>query len=453
MNEARLGLQRAYWVYARSKRTLLAASRSMFGVRTIGWPHAPMSPLRSSAVMNNTFGRAACPPRCAWTALRPSAPLRQLPRRQAAVAFQADHPGPVADRFFREIVSSMRNGVLAITIDGAVAVMNQEAYRIFSLPPDPDDIGRQYAEVLRMHADIVRVLAGAFELSHLPNRVEMRLKSTGRVIGYTLSHVRDDAGALTGVTLFFKDLTRVEQLEERERLRDRLAALGEMAAAIAHELKNPLAGIEVMAGVLRRQIANSPDAQSILTDIINEAKMANAIVQEVLDFVRPIRLQVERTGIAEAVQGAIHLADTKARRGAVNVDVQLAEGLQLIHSDQHQLTQVFTNLLINAYEAMGGTGRITIRGEHTRLADGTGDGRDAVLVEVTDDGPGMPPDISDKVFDPFFTTKAQGSGLGLAIVRKIVDAHDGRLDLRTAPGQGTTIRLTLPVSTDEGLTN
>ena len=82
-----------------------------------------------------------------------------------------------------------------------------------------------------------------------------------------------------------------------------------------------------------------------------------------------------------------------------------------------------------------------------------GEGRDAVLVEVTDDGPGMPPEISEKVFDPFFTTKAQGSGLGLAIVRKIVDAHDGRLDLRTAPGQGTTIRMTLPVSTDEGLTN
>jgi signal transduction histidine kinase len=207
-----------------------------------------------------------------------------------------------------------------------------------------------------------------------------------------------------------------------------------------------------MAGVLRRKIPASPDAQSLLSDIINEAKMANAIVQEVLDFVRPIRLQVERTGIADAVQGAIMLADTKARRGAVNVDVQLMAGLPMIQGDQHQLMQLFTNLLINAYEAMGGTGRITIAGEMTRLADG-GDGREAILVEVTDDGPGMPPDISEKVFDPFFTTKAQGSGLGLAIVRKIVDAHDGRLDLRTAQGQGTTIRLTLPVSTDEGLTN
>src|SRR5207237_10292678 len=101
------------------------------------------------------------------------------------------------------------------------------------------------------------------------------------------------------------------------RLRDRLAAVGEMAAAIAHEVKNPLAGIEVMAGLLRRKIPESPDAQAVLTDIINEAKMANAIVQEVLEFVRPMRLQVERTGVAEALHAAVQLADTKADGGSI----------------------------------------------------------------------------------------------------------------------------------------
>jgi signal transduction histidine kinase len=164
-----------------------------------------------------------------------------------------------------------------------------------------------------------------------------------------------------------------------------------------------------------------------------------------------MRLQVERTGVAEAVQGAIHLADTKVRRGAVDVRVALVDGLPQIQADQHQLTQLFTNLLINAYEAMNGTGRITITGDRTRLEDG-GDGRDAVLIEVRDDGPGIAPDVAEKVFDPFFTTKPQGSGLGLAIVRKIVDAHDGRIDMRTAPGQGTTIRLMLPVSTGDIVT-
>ncbi len=356
--------------------------------------------------------------------------------------------GGVTDAFFRQMVTGMRNGVIAITRDGRLAVINDEAYRVFGITRNPDDIGQPAATVLKPHPEVIRTLAAAFELHHLPNRAEMRLKPHNQVIGYTLALVRDDSGESTGAAMFFKDLTRVERLEERERLRDRLAAVGEMAAVIAHEVKNPLAGIEVMAGVLRRKIPASPDAQALLTDIINEAKMANAIVQEVLDFVRPIRLQMERTAIADAVQGAITLADGKARRGAVNVDVQLATGLPLIQGDEHQLMQLFTNLLINAYEAMGGTGRITITGERTRLADG-GDGRDAVLIEVTDNGPGMPPEISDKVFDPFFTTKAQGSGLGLAIVRKIVDAHDGRLDLQTAPSQCTTIRLTLPVSTEE----
>jgi signal transduction histidine kinase len=353
--------------------------------------------------------------------------------------------GVNTDAFFRHIVSGMRNGVLAITRDGRVALINDEAYRIFGVSPVANAVGQTLSSLLKDHPDVVRVIVGAFDLHHLPNRVEMRLKPSNKVIGYTLAFVRDDDGRVIGASMFFKDLTRVEQLEERERLRDRLAAVGEMAAVIAHEVKNPLAGIEVMAGLLRRKMPDAPDAQVVLSDIINEAKMANAIVQEVLDFVRPIRLQVEHTAVADAVQGAIQLAETKARRGAVAVNVMLADGLPNINADQHQITQVFTNLLMNAYEAMGGAGHVTISADRLRLDDG-GEAREAVLVEITDDGPGIAPDVAEKVFDPFFTTKAQGSGLGLAIVRKIVDAHDGRIDLRTSPGQGTTIRVTLPVT-------
>ena len=106
--------------------------------------------------------------------------------------------------------------------------------------------------------------------------------------------------------MFFKDLTYVEQMEERERLRDRLAAVGEMAAVMAHEIKNPLAGIEVLAGLVRRKTPDNPDAQALVADIISEAKMANAIVQEVLEFVRPVRLQVEPTAVGEALASADH---------------------------------------------------------------------------------------------------------------------------------------------------
>lgn len=353
------------------------------------------------------------------------------------------------DVFFRYIVAGMRNGVLAVTRDTRLALINGEACRIFGLPSQSPRLGEPIAAVLAAHPEVVRVLASAFDLHHLPNRAEMRLAPSGRVIGYTLAHVKDDAGALIGAAMFFKDLTRVEQLEERERLRDRLAAVGQMAAVIAHEVKNPLASIEVMAGLLRRKVPDSPEAQSQLGDIISEAKMANAIVQEVLDFVRPIRLLVERTSVRDAVRQAIQLAGTKARRG--ETDVALVGDLELppIHGDHYQLTQLFTNLLTNAFEAMDGRGRIEIRFGTARLDDG-GDGREAVSVEVADNGPGIEAVVAEKVFDPFFTTKPRGSGLGLAIVRRIVDAHDGRLDLETAPGQGTCVRVTLPVAGGNG---
>jgi nitrogen-specific signal transduction histidine kinase len=344
----------------------------------------------------------------------------------------------------------MRNGVLAITRDGKVVELNVEAQRIFQLKRSHHGVGRHFSEVLAKHPDVVRVLHRAFELSHLPNRAELRLKTTGKVIGYTLSHVRDAHGRTAGIALFFKDLTKVEQLEERERLRDRLVALGEMAAAIAHEVKNPLAGIEVMAGLLKRQVGDSPDAQSILNDIISEAKMANQIVHEALEFVRPIRLQVEHTSIGDVLQNAVNLAESKVPRRDISLTMTVAEGLPPIQGDQHQLCQLFTNLLINAFEALEGRGTVDVSAREGLAEEDahapTGDGQTrTVVVDVVDNGPGVPRELRDRIFNAFFTTKPQGSGLGLAIVRKVVDAHDGRIDIQTGTS-GTRFSVTLPVS-------
>src|SRR3989338_6733334 len=150
------------------------------------------------------------------------------------------------DVFFRHMVANMRNGVLVIARDGGGVLVNDEACPLFRLPEGDTLVGQPYGTVLRDHPDIVRVLGGAFGVAALPNRAELRLKSTDTVIGYTLSLVRQEDGEAVGAALFFKDLTHVEQVEERERLRDRLAAVGEMAAVMAHEIKNPLAGIEVL---------------------------------------------------------------------------------------------------------------------------------------------------------------------------------------------------------------
>jgi signal transduction histidine kinase len=275
------------------------------------------------------------------------------------------------------------------------------------------------------------------------------------VIGYTLSQVKDDDGVTIGAVMFFKDLTDVEQMEERERLRDRLASLGEMAAGIAHELKNPLAGIEVMAGLLRRHVPESTAAQSLLADILAEAKLANAIVVEMLEFVRPIRLQLEPTNLTDVLHQALTLAENKTPRGGVAVALHIAPGLPPIHADHHRLCQVFTNLLTNAFEALNGRGHIDITAAlddngHRANPDDGSPPSPTVIVDVTDDGPGVAAELSDRLFDPFFTTKPQGSGLGLPIVRKIVDAHDGRIDLASRPGHGTRFRVTLPVSTGSG---
>ena len=379
---------------------------------------------------------------------RAAAPLAPKPRG-------GDGGEPVVpDDFYKAMVWNLRNGVVAVTRDGRLAVMNDVAYRVLGLKPRASDIGRPFAEVLKDLPEILRIIVSAFEVSHLPNRAELRLKTTGKVIGYTLSLVKDTRGRDVGATLFFKDLTRVEQLEERERLRDRLAALGEMAAAIAHEVKNPLAGIEVMAGILKRQLPESEDAQNILADIIKEAKMANVIVQEVLAFVRPIRLELENVSVSDVIGDAIAMAESHDTRGGAKVAIDVPESLRPIQGDPHQLRQIFTNLLINAFEAMNGAGEVSITAiavdgdEEAGPDHGTGP---TILVTVSDNGPGIPVDVMDKIFSPFFTTKPQGSGLGLAIVRKIVDAHDGRIDVNERAGGGTVFRVTLPVRNPQQL--
>ncbi len=358
---------------------------------------------------------------------KPTQPAR--PRKAKSTRPPASAQGPsgfVPDGFYRDMVWNLRNGVIAITRDGRVAVMNDIAYRTLGLKPSAADIGRHYSDVLKDAPDVCRIVSSAFDLSHLPNRAELRLKNTEKVIGYTLSHVRDSRGRDVGATLFFKDLTRVEQLEERERLRD------------------------------RRQLSELPDAQSTLGDIIKEAKMANVIVQEVLAFVRPLRLQVEDIAVADVIRDAIAAAESHSVKGKVDVRVDVPEALRPIQGDPHQLRQIFTNLLTNAFEAMGGMGNVEIAatavdGDEEMASAAEQATGPTIMITITDNGPGIPPEVVDRIFSPFFTTKPQGSGLGLAIVRKIVDAHDGRIDVGERHGGGTVFRVTLPVRNQQQL--
>ena len=334
---------------------------------------------------------------------------------------------------------------MAITRDCRLAAMNSIAYQVLGLMPNADDIGRPYDEVLQDCPEVVRVLDSAFATSDLPNRAELRLRKTGRAVGYTISKIHDDAQKEVGLSLFLKDLTRVEQIEERERLRDRLATLGGMAAAIAHEVKNPLASIEIMAGVLRRQLSDRPDAMETLGDIIKESRMANSIVVEVLEFVRPIRLVVEPLVVADVIRDAVNGLEYGASQVRVNVERDVPE----LMADASQLRQLLTNLMTNAVEAAP-TGRVNVRVSLVPDEEDSGSigtpSPGHLAIEVHDEGPGISEDDLERIFSPFFTTKPQGTGLGLSIVRKVVDAHDGIIEATSAPGRGTTFRVTLPVA-------
>ena len=354
--------------------------------------------------------------------------------------------------FHRDLVLSMRNGVVAIRRDGSAAVINDCAYRTLGLTPDSRHLGQHYTAVLGSTHGFSQVFETAFELAHLPNRCELRLGETGKVLGYTLSRIVDAEGRVTGATLYFKDLTRVEQLEERERLRDRLAALGEMAAAIAHEVKNPLAGIQVMAGLLKRQSTMSDDDQVILHDIISEAKVANKIVVDLLEFVRPINLQIERVSIPDVLRDTVRRHEGPVAHQGVVLTMDVADNLPCVRGDHTQLRQLFTNLMVNAFEALDGHGRLTIRASFVPVEDGhalagePGGPTGTVVVDVEDDGPGIREDVRERIFSPFFTTKPRGSGLGLAIVRRIVDAHDGQIDVTSRVEGGTHVQVTVPVT-------
>jgi len=150
------------------------------------------------------------------------------------------------------------------------------------------------------------------------------------------------------------------------------------------------------------------------------------------------------------VRDAMSMAESHVPRGKVQLALDLPEDLAPIQGDPHQLRQLFTNLLTNAFEALGGVGSVRLAAEQLSNDEEAGSAEvqavPMIQVEVSDDGPGMPADVMERIFSPFFTTKPQGSGLGLAIVRKIVDAHDGRIDVSARPEGGTRFRVTLPVS-------
>lgn len=221
------------------------------------------------------------------------------------------------------------------------------------------------------------------------------------------------------------------ELSEKNRLlerRNRLAALGEMAAGLAHEIRNPLGGIQLYAGLLQQDLADRPDSLGIVRKITAGVKRLEALVSQVLQFTRELRPSIRTCDLAEIVSDAVDLAEPRAATVGVRIRVEGPLALQ-VRVDPNLLGQAVLNLLLNAVEAQEHGGGNEVRVVYAGAA-GDASAEEPprqFTLSVRDRGPGIPAEVIDRMFNPFFTTKENGTGLGLAIVHRIVEAHDGTI--------------------------
>ena len=236
------------------------------------------------------------------------------------------------------------------------------------------------------------------------------------------------------VSVLQAELSEKNKLLER---RERLAALGEMAAGMAHEIRNPLGGIQLYASLLAKDVGAMPQSLQLVNKISGGVRRLEGLVSQVLHFTRETHVTRTEADLAVIIDTALELAQPKIVDR--NVDIQVVGPRPCIaRFDEHLLGQAVLNLLLNGIEAMEAGG--TIRLQFDRSTEQDGEGRQVKLT-LRDSGPGIPPSILDKIFNPFFTTKETGTGLGLAIVHRIVDAHDGTISVTNPPGGGAQFEI------------
>jgi signal transduction histidine kinase len=387
---------------------------------------------------------------------------RRATTPDAAASFAAVVDAPEAlprEDFYRRLIEGMRCGILVIARSGGVVMINEHARAILELENLPPH-GAAIEDALVDHPQLATILRESFSMSLLPNRAEIDLKcrsESGKTIGFTLSLVPGVDGVPAGAALFFKDLTHVEHKEEQERLRDRLVALGQMAANLAHEIRNPLASIEVSSSLLKRRLPVDAGERELLDKIIAEVRRLNRTITSSLEFVRPLSLALAPAHLEEVLEDALAVALGRRGKPGLRIHRIPCPGCPPFLMDRGQLRQVFENLFLNALEAMGDEGTLGIEVSTARApASVTTPYRPAgapeassfdsyAVVRVSDTGPGIPAEHLEKLFYPFFTTKKHGSGVGLSIVKKIVDSHRGLIDVASQRGEGTTFTVRLPL--------
>lgn len=357
--------------------------------------------------------------------------LRDAGRRLRVASRDLESARALNDR----IIQNIQSGLVAYTLEEAdIIFFNPAAARITGF-----DAGAVlYSPV---HAVFPKLPAGQDPLARWEADFT-RPDGQRRVLGYSRSPLLDGAGRQRGWILAFQDLTPLREMQQSVRRSERLAAIGKMAAGIAHEIRNPLASMSGSIQMLRDTIALDPMGERLMNIVLRETDRLNALITDFLQFARPNPPQIEQVDLRALLEELIQVfgylrqpPEGEAPRGS---EVHLDAPAELrLDADPRQLKQVFWNLLNNATQALGDDGEVRI------VARRRGD---RVTVAVIDNGVGIPTEALDRIFDPFYSTKEQGTGLGLAQVLRIVEEHGGHIDVDSTVGAGSTFTVEFPAT-------
>jgi two-component system sensor histidine kinase PilS (NtrC family) len=336
------------------------------------------------------------------------------------------------------VINSLPSGLATTDTSQRILTFNHAAQTITGLAPGAV-FGRPIADVLQLPPQLLEALETDAN-GVAARRVEFRYRTAdGRDIEIGLGATYlETPGGRAGLLFTFQDVTSIKKLERDVRIQQRLAAVGEMAAGIAHEIRNPLASMSGSIQILRQELPLSAEQEQLMDIVLRESERLNTTIGSFLAYARPQRFAIARFDVRRALNDTALLLRNSAEvlEGHV-IDVDLPEGELWYEADEGQIKQIVWNLATNGLRAMPAGGRL-------RLTGAVEPGSEGVAITVEDEGVGIPADELDRLFQPFHGTFAKGSGLGLAIVHRIVADYSGEIQVSSRPGAGTTVSVRLP---------
>ena len=338
----------------------------------------------------------------------------------------------------QHVIDSLPSGLVTTDPDARVVTFNRAAEAITGVSFD-DARGRSISEVLQLPSAILEELSG--DLSSGPRRVEIRYRTAdGRgelEIGLSATHLITPGGR-AGFLFTFQDVTKIKKLERDAAIQQRLAAVGEMAAGIAHEIRNPLASMSGSIQILRQELPLSSEQEQLMDIVLRESERLNTTIRSFLDYARPQRFRIARFDVRRAVNDtALLLRNSAEVSDGHRIDVDVPAEEVWYDADEGQIRQIVWNLATNGLRAMPHGGRLVLAANLEPSSEG-------VVLTVHDEGVGIPASELSSLFQPFHGTFAKGSGLGLAIVHRIVTDYNGQIDVTSEPGAGTTVVVHFP---------